>query len=128
VIVSDDDITLGELSRQLADWRGMAQGNFAAIDTRLQGIAAQTVPGNVYQADRSMYDEKFLAAAKLSDERYQKLRDDISAIAKTQQEILHDAKERSKRIANNRTVIAMALFSGFLLPILILVLQKVVGL
>jgi hypothetical protein len=122
-VTDTDDVTVGELSRQLSDWRAMTQGNFAALDTRMQGLASATVPGAVYQADRALYDQKLIAAQKLSDERYEKLRADIAAIAQTQHEILQDAKDRSKRIANNRTVVGMALFTSFLLPMMVLIFQ-----
>jgi hypothetical protein len=126
--VGPDGITLGELSRQLSDWRTMAQQNFAAIDRRLQDLATQTVPGAVYQADRARYDDRLVAQLKLSDERYALIQKALDELADAQREAQQEAKERSKRIANNRTVIAMALFTGFLLPILILVMQKAIGL
>lgn len=122
-----DEISLGELSRQLADWREMTRQNFAAIDTRLQVLATQTVPGAVYQADRSAVDEKFLAAQKLSDERYQKLRDDIASLTAAHAASATEAKERSKRIASNRFVLMSSAAGALIFPLMLYVFEKVIG-
>lgn len=99
-----DDPGLGELARRIADDRESARRNSEAIDKRITELAAATVPGGVYQADRRWLDDRFAT-----------LQSSIDALART-------VTAQQTRAASQRLV----LLTGLLFPIIVAIATAVI--
>ena len=114
-----DEPSIGEVSRQLADWRDSMRQDFANLDRRLQELATATLPAAVFHAERTRIDDRLAAMAKTSDERFAQLIEDIAEIKRAQDKAAVVAHERAKTIASNRFVFLMALATTLLFPLVL---------
>ena len=119
-----DEPTLGEVSRQLSDWREISRKNDESTDNRLTNLAGSMVSPSVYSADRGRVDDKFEAMNKLADERYKQLTEDIAELKVIVNRGHVKAEERSKTIASNRFVLITTVLSALVFPLVLFFVGK----